>query len=220
MKKKNSKEKNLKSHCHIKKKDRCRLRRPLGTFSRVRVVGFTRKIPQCPESLSYQKKDGRMWPCPPFFWYETDFFYFSFVLFILGIFFFFFFLKSRCHTKRRMGTATHTHPFLAWQRLTTLGTFSRGPVQLQWRWSPHLCKSQKQSLGKVPSTVLLAISSENLKTIKTNVYTDSWSSLNSKEKKNFRHVCNPESGNDLWLPDRDILWFVTWTDFLGMLFWF
>ena len=24
-------------------------------------------------SLSYQKKDGRAWPRPPFFWYDTDF---------------------------------------------------------------------------------------------------------------------------------------------------
>ncbi len=24
-------------------------------------------------SLSYQKKDGRMWPRPSFFWYDTDF---------------------------------------------------------------------------------------------------------------------------------------------------
>ncbi len=24
-------------------------------------------------SLSYQKKDGRAWPCPFFFWYDTDF---------------------------------------------------------------------------------------------------------------------------------------------------
>ncbi len=23
--------------------------------------------------LSYQKKDGRAWPCPSFFWYDTDF---------------------------------------------------------------------------------------------------------------------------------------------------
>ncbi len=31
------------------------------------------KGPQCPESLSYQKKDGRAGPRPPFFWYDTDF---------------------------------------------------------------------------------------------------------------------------------------------------
>ncbi len=28
---------------------------------------------ECPESLSYQKKDRRAWPRPPFFWYDTDF---------------------------------------------------------------------------------------------------------------------------------------------------
>ncbi len=33
----------------------------------------TRKGPLCPESLSYQKKDGRARPRPPFFWYDTDF---------------------------------------------------------------------------------------------------------------------------------------------------
>ncbi len=33
----------------------------------------TRKCPLCPESFSYQKKDGRAWPHPPFFWYDTDF---------------------------------------------------------------------------------------------------------------------------------------------------
>ncbi len=31
-----------------------------------------RKGPYCPESLSYQKKDGRAWPRQPFFWYNTD----------------------------------------------------------------------------------------------------------------------------------------------------
>ncbi len=32
----------------------------------------TRKGPLCPESLSYQKKDGRV-TRPSFFWYDTDF---------------------------------------------------------------------------------------------------------------------------------------------------
>ena len=33
----------------------------------------TRKQTLRPLSLSYQKKDGRAWPRPSFFWYDTDF---------------------------------------------------------------------------------------------------------------------------------------------------
>ncbi len=43
-------------------------------------------------SLSYQKKDWRVWPCPSFFWHVIDF---SRILI----------LKSWCHTKRRMGAS-------------------------------------------------------------------------------------------------------------------
>ncbi len=67
--------------------------------------GATQKGPLWPESLSYQKKDGRAGPRPPFFWFYTDFqkkkkkkksknfkkFFFQKIL------------KSRCHTKRRYG---------------------------------------------------------------------------------------------------------------------
>ena len=33
----------------------------------------TRKKTLRSSSLSYQKKDGRTWPRPSFFWYDTDF---------------------------------------------------------------------------------------------------------------------------------------------------
>ncbi len=46
--------------------------------------GITWKGPPCPESVSYQKKDGRAWPRPSF---------------------------CRCHTKRRVGVAMRAHPF-------------------------------------------------------------------------------------------------------------
>ena len=76
----------------------------------------TRKGPKCPESLSYQKKDGRAGLRPPFLWYDTDFSKqktkkrkkkkhkkskkkISKTI-----------LKSRCHTKSRMGAAPRSHP--------------------------------------------------------------------------------------------------------------
>ena len=40
--------------------------------------GVMQKGPLCPEPLSYQKKDGRSWPRPSFFWYDTDFLDFFF----------------------------------------------------------------------------------------------------------------------------------------------
>ena len=71
-----------------------------------------RKGPLCPESLSYQKKDGRVGPRPPFFWYDTDFL--DFILkknfFFLFSDFFLFFLESRCHTKRGVGADTRGRP--------------------------------------------------------------------------------------------------------------
>ncbi len=36
-------------------------------------VTVTRKQALRSLSLSYQKKDGHAWPCPSFFWYDTDF---------------------------------------------------------------------------------------------------------------------------------------------------
>ncbi len=39
----------------------------------VKWVALREKVPKCPESLSYQKKDRRAGPRPPFFWYDTDF---------------------------------------------------------------------------------------------------------------------------------------------------
>ena len=57
------------------------------------------KVPNVLTSLLYQKKDGRMWPHPSFFWYDTDFSDF-FLFWKKRIFF-----QSRCHTKRRMGVA-------------------------------------------------------------------------------------------------------------------
>ncbi len=53
-------------------------------------------------ATSYQKKDGRVWPHPSFFWYDTDFLDFFKNNFSFG--------KSLCHTKRRMGEATCAHP--------------------------------------------------------------------------------------------------------------
>ena len=70
------------------------------------------KVPiKCPESLPYQKKDGRAWLRPPFFWYDTDFLDFFlqkiyFWTFFFGHFFIIYFLKSRSHTKTRAGAAT------------------------------------------------------------------------------------------------------------------
>ncbi len=49
------------------------------------------KGPQCPESLSYQKKDGQV-TRPSFFWYYTDYLIFFFFEFLN--FFFEFFFKS------------------------------------------------------------------------------------------------------------------------------
>ena len=40
---------------------------------KVKLGGVKHKGPLCPESLSYQKKDGRAWPRPSFFSYDTDF---------------------------------------------------------------------------------------------------------------------------------------------------
>ncbi len=37
------------------------------------MTRVTRKQTLRSLSLSYQKKDGRVWPCPSFFWYDTDF---------------------------------------------------------------------------------------------------------------------------------------------------
>ncbi len=37
------------------------------------LKGVTRKQTLRSLSLSYQKKDGRVWPHPSFFWYDTDF---------------------------------------------------------------------------------------------------------------------------------------------------
>ncbi len=36
------------------------------------VGGAMQKGPLWPESVSYQKKDGRAGPRPPFFWYDND----------------------------------------------------------------------------------------------------------------------------------------------------
>ncbi len=51
-------------------------------FMQLQVGDITREDLYCPESLSYQKKDGHAWLHPSFFWYDTDF---------LDFFFFFFF---------------------------------------------------------------------------------------------------------------------------------
>ncbi len=40
----------------------------------VHLTRVTRKQTLRSLSLSYQKKDGRAWPCPSFFWHDTDFF--------------------------------------------------------------------------------------------------------------------------------------------------
>ena len=48
------------------------------------------------------------------------------------------FLKSRCQTKRRMGTATLTILLLVWQRLRPLGTFLRDRAQF-YGWVCLLC---------------------------------------------------------------------------------
>ena len=37
------------------------------------MTHVTRKQTLRSLSLSYLKKDGHMWPCPSFFWYDTDF---------------------------------------------------------------------------------------------------------------------------------------------------
>ena len=42
----------------------------------VDVMHVTRKQTLRSLSLSYQKKDGRVWPCPSFLWYDADFFEF------------------------------------------------------------------------------------------------------------------------------------------------
>ena len=68
-----------------------------------------RKGPQCPESLSYQKKDGKK--KKNFLKGKKKFKKKN--------------LNSRCHTKGRMGVATRT------QRLRTLGTFLHDGVHLE-----------------------------------------------------------------------------------------
>ena len=61
-----------------------------------------RKGPKCPESLSYQKKDGGTWPRQPFFWYDTDF---------LDIFFFW----KDAHPSFGMITAQAIRDLFAWR---------------------------------------------------------------------------------------------------------
>ncbi len=43
------------------------------TFLKFILTRVTRKQTLWSLSLSYQKKDGRAWPQPSFFWYDTDF---------------------------------------------------------------------------------------------------------------------------------------------------
>ncbi len=64
------------------------------------MCGVSWKGPQCPESLSYQKKDWCEWPCSSFFCYDTDF------------------------SKNNLKSWCHTILLLEWQRLRPLGAFS------------------------------------------------------------------------------------------------
>ncbi len=77
--------------------------------------GITWKGPLRPDSLSYQKKDGRVW-------YDTDF---------LDFFFWIFFSFFHAGFKQTHG-GTGTPPIfiLVAPRLRTLGTFSRGAPQI------------------------------------------------------------------------------------------
>ncbi len=78
--------------------------------------------------LRYGKRSLMSWviviprgPCPSFFWYDTDFLvvFFYYFFFILFFFFWNFFSKSVSYQKKD-----------GWQRLRTLGTFSRNTAQL------------------------------------------------------------------------------------------
>ncbi len=87
---------------------------------KVGICCITWKVPLCPESLSYQKKDGRTGPRLPFFWYDTDFSTKKKKKkkeLKKNFFFYKKNLKSRCHTNshrlRPLGTfwcnATHVY---------------------------------------------------------------------------------------------------------------
>ena len=67
--------------------------------------GLTQKGPLCPESVSYQKKYGRVGPRP---WYDTDFSQKKKKIIKI---YFFLNLKSQCYTKIRAGVATRACPF-------------------------------------------------------------------------------------------------------------
>ncbi len=94
------------------------------------------KGPECPESWSYQQKDGRTGPRPPFFWYDTDFLEFFFFKFLICFFF---------QKKSKKSVATL---LLVWQRLRTLGTFSRNAAQLFWHPRPKVLHKILCSLDK------------------------------------------------------------------------
>ncbi len=61
----------------------------------------TQKGPLCLWSLSYQKKDGRTWSRPPFFWYDTDFLDFFFSKFLEKKLIFFFWKVSVIPKERK-----------------------------------------------------------------------------------------------------------------------
>ncbi len=62
-----------------------------------------------PESLSHQKKDGRAWPRPSCFWYDTDFW---------DLFFIFFFWKAtRTHPSFGMTTTRDIRDLFVWRRI-------------------------------------------------------------------------------------------------------
>ncbi len=70
-----------------------------------------KKVPNVlPESLSYQKKDGRAWPHPPFLRYDTDFLDFFLNCFFIYLYIFFFSPPVRKHGA--YARCTHTRPSL------------------------------------------------------------------------------------------------------------